>query len=136
MNQLECWLNASKDETVKTVWLTAKNNGLVTETIFVNLENEEAQMLMATILRSAYDAKKSYELIVETSSIKRGKSGKLSVSLTLETVLETMTETTRRPRVEISAETRNKANNLLAMLASQKVESPAKSESDEVIFFS
>lgn len=129
MSPLECWLNASKEATNKTVWLTAKNNGLVTETIFVNLENPEANELLANILRSAYDAKKSYELIVETSAVKRGKSGKLAVSLTLDTVLDTMTESVRRPRVEISDETRNKANNLLAKLASQKVvESSAKSE--------
>lgn len=135
MNQLECWLNASKDETVKTVWLTAKSDGLINESIFLNLENPEAQMLMAKILRAAFGAEKSYTILVETSAIKRGKSGKLAVSLTLDTVLDTMTESVRRPRVELSNETLNKASAMLAMLASQKVEPfPAKSD-DEVLFF-
>lgn len=135
MSPLECWLNASKEATNKAVWLTAKNDGLINETIFLNLENPEAQMLMANILRAAYGAEKSYTILVETSAIKRGKSGKLAVSLTLDTVLETMTESVRRPRVEISSQTRDKASAMLAMLASQKVvESSAKSD-DEVLFF-
>lgn len=136
MNPLECWLNASKEATNRTVWLTAKNDGLINESIFVNLENPEANEIMATILRTAYETKTSYTILVEPSSVKRGKSGKLAVSLTLDAVLDTMTETTRRPRVELSNETRNKAEAMLAMLRSRKVESPAKAESDEVLFFS
>lgn len=128
MSPLECWLNASENESNKTVWLKPQGS-LITENIFVNLENPEANELLANILRAAYGAQKSYTILVEPASVKRGKSGKLAVSLTLDTVLDTMTESVRRPRVELSASTRNKANNLLATLASQKVvESSAKSE--------
>lgn len=133
-NQLTCWLNTSA--TKDSVWVKPKDtNGLVKDSVFVNLESKDALGILVSILREAFNKKVSYEVIVETNAIQRSKGGSLFVKSTLAEMLDSMVESTRSESVPVDPKALAKAQALLADLAKREASSVAISgDEDEDCF--
>lgn len=118
-NQLTCWLNTSA--TKDSVWVKPKDtNGLVSDSVFVNLESKDALAVLVAVLRQAFAKKVSYEVAIDTADIQRSKSGSLFVKSTLAEVLDCMVETVRAESTPVDPKALAKAEALLADLAKRE----------------
>ena len=136
MTTLTGWLNTSA--TKDSVWVKPKDtNTLVNTNIFVNLESKDALRELVGLLRDAFVAKTSYELIVETSNIQRSKGGSLFIETTLAAVLKSMTEAAHAEAVPVDPEAVALARSIRANLATRKPRETEAStvESDDFLSF-
>lgn len=119
MSTLTCWINASQDPTKSTIWLKDKS-GLLKDSVFLNLESNEASKVLSSLIREAFVRGTSFEMLLDVRDIKvTGKSK--SVRATLEFILDNMTETVKSEKVELSDAVLAKANARLAELQSRPV---------------
>lgn len=111
---LNFWLNTSP--TKSTVWLVDKS-GLLKGSVFVNLESTQARDILVDILRNAYTKGVSFELAVDVKDINTAKPTAMNLRVDLDTVLSTMVQTVKAEPKPIDAKVLNKAEALLADLA-------------------
>lgn len=121
MSQLIGWLNTSPTKT--SVWLKPKS-GVLNESIFVNLESNDALKELVELLREAYTKRVSFEMEVELTSIKRGKSGKAFIVSTLGEVLDSMRKS-EKTVVVVDEAAAKKAAAIRAELAAMPTPAPA-----------
>jgi hypothetical protein len=113
MSTLTCFLNTS--ETKSVLWLKDKS-GLLKTNPFLNLESNQARDILVDILREAYKRGASFEVMVDIKDIQTRQNGSMSVVATLDSILDSMSETVKAAPKPVDEKSLARAEALLSDL--------------------
>jgi len=114
MTTFKLWINASKDAGNHTLRLKDPT-GVITDTIWLNLESNASALLYADILRAGF-GKVFTEILVDSQDILQGKDGSRRVKSTLEFLLDNAVESLVSVKVPIADATMDRVNARIASL--------------------
>jgi len=86
MSPITCWLNTSKNPESIALWLTpVQPDPRITGNVFVNLPRKADSQALADILRAGF-GKKSFQVLLDFTTIEPTKSGSLAVKMDIATL--------------------------------------------------